>query len=244
MLRLEGLAGLGQRFERQINLWRTLNHPNILALYGWCYIDPDICLVTPWLENQDARNYLARGNVSDEHKLQITIEIAQGLKYLHGRRLLHADVQPSNILIDKDGHAKLGDFALAKALDSNERTSPTSQSSCDLASLRYQPPEVMQEEDVTPAADIYSWAMTFLEIASGAQPFPTHTNVPRLLNLIRKALVPILEDYPSTLFATYPQLWTLLSSCWNQEPTARLSAADLLQSLNQLKSQENQSDNV
>ncbi|KAG9049660.1 hypothetical protein FS837_009631 [Tulasnella sp. UAMH 9824] len=157
-----------ERFERQVDIWRKLIHPNILTLYGWCYIGRDICLVTPWLENQDARKYLAKENVSDEHKLQIAIEIAQGLQYLHGRGFLHADVEPSNVLIDEGGHAKLGDFTLAKALDSNERVGPTSQSSCDLASLRYQPPEVMRDEDITIGADIWSWAMTFLEIASGA----------------------------------------------------------------------------
>ncbi|KAG8894980.1 hypothetical protein FRC00_008210 [Tulasnella sp. 408] len=198
--------------------------------------------------------YRAFKRPGDQVKDMETIEIAQGLQYLHGRRFLHANVEPSNVLIDEGGHAKLGDFTLAKALDSNESVGPSSQSSCDLASLRYQPPEVMLEEDITTAADIWSWAMTFLEIASGgeqatlfsmcpkadpakAQPFPQHANVPKLLKLIRTASLPVQDDYPSTLFTTYPQLWALLNKCWNQEPTARPSAADLLQSLNRLRDQ-------
>ncbi|KAG8921797.1 hypothetical protein FRC00_008220, partial [Tulasnella sp. 408] len=179
-----------ERFERQVNIWRTLIHPNILTLYGWCYIGRDMWVsCIPCYFGISSLNDGATLAVSSLHglktkmqgttwqgkgcrmstnfKLGKTIEIAQGLQYLHGRGFLHADVEPSNVLIDESGHARLGDFTLAKALDSNERVGPSSQSSCDLASLRYQPPEVMLDEDITTAADIWSWAMTFLEIVSG-----------------------------------------------------------------------------
>lgn len=183
------------------------------------------------------------------------IEIVEGLQYLHSRELLHGDVKPSNILINDGGHVKLGDFTLLKALALEDQGPLHSQSSCDLASLRYQPPEVMKPVKVTPAADVYSWAMSFLVIASGGkcipassnlfsvpdipkvQPFPKHTNIPQLLALINAVEVPKLEDYPSSVFTTYPLLWALLESCWNKEPTARPSAPDLLQSLNRLKAQ-------
>lgn len=139
------------------------------------------------MRNQDVRNYRAKQNLSDEQKLQIVgssvgsfgeltltslrkaIEIVQGLQYLHSRELLHGDVKPSNILIDDGGHVQLGDFTLLRALAMDDHGPLNSQSSCDLASLRYQPPEVMKAEKVTPAADVYSWAMSFLVIASGGK---------------------------------------------------------------------------
>ncbi|KAG8955555.1 hypothetical protein FRC04_007546 [Tulasnella sp. 424] len=191
----------------------------------------------------------------DQGKNKEAIEIVQGLQYLHSRELLHGDVKPSNILIDDGGHVQLGDFTLLRALAMDDHGPLNSQSSCDLASLRYQPPEVMKAEKVTPAADVYSWAMSFLVIASGGkcippssnlfrvpdilkvQPFPKHTRIPQLLALITAVEVPKLEDYPSSVFTTYPLLWALLGSCWNKEPTARPSATDLLQSLNLLKAQ-------
>ncbi|KAG8930326.1 hypothetical protein FRC01_002930 [Tulasnella sp. 417] len=157
-----------ERFERQVNLWRTLNHKNVLLLYGWCYIDEDIYLVSPWLNNMDVRVFISQNSPSDQQKLGIAADVVRGLQYLHSLQVFHGDVQPSNVLISDDGHGVLGDFALAKALEAKDDLPLNTQSNNDLQSMRYQAPEITDNLGMTPAVDIYSWAMTTLEIVSGS----------------------------------------------------------------------------
>ncbi|KAG9047712.1 hypothetical protein FS837_001676 [Tulasnella sp. UAMH 9824] len=227
-----------ERFERQVNLWRTLNHPNVLPLYGWCYIDGDIHLVSPWLNNMDVRVFLSQNNLSDQRKLRIAADVVQGLRYLHSIQVFHGDVQPSNVLISDDGHGVLGDFALAKALEAKDDLPLNTQSNTDLQSMRYQAPEITDNVGMTPAVDIYSWAMTTLEIVSGRLPYPRYRNIGALtMAIVGRKELPKISDHPSSAFTTYPQLWPLFETCWKRAPAARPTAAALLQTLEAMISQ-------
>ncbi|KAG9017947.1 hypothetical protein FRB90_000073 [Tulasnella sp. 427] len=221
-----------ERFERQVNLWRTLEHPNVLQLYGWCDIEGDIYLVSPWLNNMDVRWFLSWNNLADKDRLQLTADIVRGLQYLHALQVFHGDIQPPNILISDDLRAVLGDFALAKALEAKDDLPLNTQSNGDLQSMRYQAPEITENVGQTPAVDIYAWAMTALEIISGAPPYPKAKTIGALTTAIMaKKELPVISDYPCTAFTKYPQLWPLLQSCWAKDPKARPTATSLLQSL-------------
>lgn len=87
-----------------------------------------------------------------------------GLAYLHNRGVLHGALQPSNVLVEEDGQAVLSDFTLSKTVsDAAIIPSGSSQAS----SFRYQAPEISDTGVLTKSADVYSWAMTALEIVSG-----------------------------------------------------------------------------
>lgn len=97
--------------------------------------------------------------------------------------MFHGDIQPSNVLISDDGHGVLGDFALAKALEAKDDLPLNTQSNSDIQSMRYQAPEITDNIGMTPAVDIYSWAMTTLEIVSGSEYYGSSATV--LMKLIK-----------------------------------------------------------
>lgn len=93
-----------------------------------------------------------------------SLGMAAGLQYLHSQNILHGALQPSNVLIGAEGEAVLSDFALAKHLASD---SLNSRSNTFTGTLRYQAPEISDNKPMSAASDVYSWAMTALEVISG-----------------------------------------------------------------------------
>lgn len=89
--------------------------------------------------------------------------------YLHGLRIIHAALKPSNILVEDDGHAVISDFALAKQIRQDAALPMVTQSASENESFRYQAPEANDEIPLTYAADIYTWAYTSVTILSGSE---------------------------------------------------------------------------
>lgn len=90
-----------------------------------------------------------------------------GLRDLHRNKLFHGSLQPSNVLVEKSGRAVLSDYTMAKALAPDEKYR---EANFQWRVLQYQAPESGDHEEMTAAADVYSWAMLSLEIASGCKP--------------------------------------------------------------------------
>lgn len=90
-------------------------------------------------------------------------DILRGLKYLHDEGMVHGALRPSNVLINKDHEAILSDCALVKKvwLDSTGTTS--------VVDTRYQAPEVDDQAAMSPPGDVWSWAMTSVEVVSGGE---------------------------------------------------------------------------
>lgn len=110
------------------------------------------------------------GPLSESEALRCTREAALTLDSLHERRILHLDVKPSNLLLDKDGHVVLGDFGIAKRYDcKGEETSPSpSGSSAGYAPLEQCSPELITE--FCPATDIYALGATLYFLLGGQNP--------------------------------------------------------------------------
>ncbi|KAG8911107.1 hypothetical protein FRC02_006810 [Tulasnella sp. 418] len=156
-----------RRFDRQVDLWRTLKHKHVLDLTGYCILNGnEMCLVSPWMENRDVVWYLNKN--PNANRFQLITDIALGLKYLHSINTLHGGLQPKNTLVSKEAYAVLGGFSLAKLLRDDEPTF-FSQSDGPVSGFRYQPPEVIGGQPLTPSSDVYSWAMCALEIMTGRE---------------------------------------------------------------------------
>ncbi|KAG9009443.1 hypothetical protein FRB94_014270 [Tulasnella sp. JGI-2019a] len=203
-----------ERVNRQIDLWRTLKHENILPLYGIYYLNEggrsDTCFVSPWMTNRDMMRYLKL--LPNANRLKLIHDVAKGLRYLHNVGILHGALQGSNVLVDNDGNAVLSDFTLSKFMEPDAMISQTGSQS----SLRCH-------------TDVYSWAMTALQIVSGHEPYYKIRAIGQLVNAINSHITPKRSDYDySAVLLKDDRLWDLLEACWRAEPEKRPSVDEVI----------------
>lgn len=231
----ERAADAMRRFRRQIDLWRALDHPNVLKLHGWCKIHGDIRLVTPWLESGSVRTFIEREVPSSLERLRLVRDIVNGLIYTHSKDVVHGSLSPTNVLVKTDGStptALIGDFSVAKIVQANDRLAITDLRD-ESATVRYQAPEVSTRgEGITPEADVFAWATTSLEIISGVMPYEKQDNPHKLYErVLRHHEGPTIEEHKSQMWESCPGLWDLLVACWNHDPHLRPRLNDILTKL-------------
>lgn len=156
-------------FLKETEVLGRLRHPNVLLFMGVSFT-PQYrgILVTEYLEGGSLFDHLHRRgtNFSDEKQRRIALDIALGMNYLHGKKILHCDLKSSNILIDEHFNIKLADFGLSKA----KRISK-SKSFKRIGTIHWMAPEVMREEQYDEFSDVYSYGMILWELATRKIPY-------------------------------------------------------------------------
>ncbi|KAG9038388.1 hypothetical protein FS837_001260, partial [Tulasnella sp. UAMH 9824] len=89
---------LRTRFDRELTIWMECQHPRVLELLGYAYIEGIPCLISPWCSNGNVMEYLSKNPNADRRRL--IKQVAEGLVYLHGREpsVVHSDIKPANVL--------------------------------------------------------------------------------------------------------------------------------------------------
>ncbi|KAG8868631.1 hypothetical protein FRB97_002138 [Tulasnella sp. 331] len=170
------------------------------------------------MPNRDVMRYIKICPTAD--RLALIHDVAKGVQYLHSIGIMHDSLQGSNVLVDDAGHAVVSDFSLSKAMDPDALMSQTGSQSA----LRWWAPETQTQQVLSVHTDVYSWAMTALEIISGLQPYHTIRSIGSLVNMIIRNVTPRREDYTeASVLLQDDQLWDLLESCWMGDPEKRPS---------------------
>jgi serine/threonine protein kinase len=171
--------------------------------------------------------YMSRGSLysqltqqafSFEQKKQIALDIATGLHYLHTQGIVHRDLKTANVLLDKQGNAKLTDFGLSQSLSRSLKS--LGRASSDLA---WQAPECLSRGKSTTASDVYSLGMILWELFTDKRPYADKTQA-AIVKLVQSGQR---EDL-SGLDAPLAQL---IESCWSEDPLARPGLPALLKKL-------------
>jgi serine/threonine protein kinase len=240
---------------KEISISSGLNHPNIVNILG--YSDDEIeSIIVMELMDMDLSSLIQKRlqnlpNDSTPFNIQevvdLMLQVADGMKYLHQLKVVHRDLKPSNILVGRmkttnlsDNvpellYVKLADFGLSVT---KLESMTYSHQSMNVGTMRYMAPEVMGKEgdewDPHKAAknpfkrDIYSFGMTCYEILTGNIPFST-LEIPEM----RKAILN--GDRPSLPKRCPQELKTLIEACWHPNPTSRPSSTQICQRLRYLK---------
>ncbi|KAI9136131.1 protein serine/threonine kinase [Paraphysoderma sedebokerense] len=169
---------------REISLLKELKHPNIVRLYDVLHTDKKLTLVFEFLDS-DLKKFLdAYGGELDMGTVKnLMFQLLKGIAYCHEHRVLHRDLKPQNLLINKKGELKLADFGLARAFGI-----PVRNYSHEVVTLWYRPPDVlMGSRHYNTSIDIWSAGCIFAEMASGHALFPG-SSVREQLHLIFKLL--------------------------------------------------------
>jgi serine/threonine protein kinase len=169
-----------RRLEREGRAVASLRHPNIVAVHLLQATPAGYALVMEYLPGGDLRGLMDSGALTGSHALLLLTEIAAGLAHAHAEGVVHRDVKPANVLITADGHAKIGDFGLARlsraggvfrTVDGAARGSPA----------YLAPEQILDPTRESPAADAYSFAVLAYELVVGQRPF-TATSVAAMIN--------------------------------------------------------------
>ncbi|XP_024024086.1 L-type lectin-domain containing receptor kinase IX.1-like [Morus notabilis] len=159
-----------KEYMSEVKIISRLRHRNLVQLIGWCHeISKEFLLVYEFLPNGSLDSHLfgrKRSILSWEVRQKIVLGLASALLYLHEESeqcVLHRDIKSSNIMLDSDFNAKLGDFGLARLVD--EATGP--RTTALAGTLGYMAPEYISTSKASKASDVYSFGVVALEIACG-----------------------------------------------------------------------------
>jgi serine/threonine protein kinase len=181
-----------KRLRQEAVTVAKLRHPNILGVYDYG-IDRGLAyLVTDLVDGGTLEQRLVEP-LDLLEVVALLAPIASALDHAHGQGVLHRDVKPGNILLRSDGTPVLADFGLVKVLAGSDN--PT-ESNMVMGTPAYMAPEQGTGEDLTPAADVYSLAVTAYHALAGRLPFDGRTGLALLLAHMRDPVPPVREAQP------------------------------------------------
>ncbi|MDX1991503.1 MAG: protein kinase [bacterium] len=210
------------RFQNEARSIANLSHPNIVTVHDVGNEGQTHYIVMEFIEGQDLKKIIrAQGALSVERALQYAISICAGIGFAHRAGIVHADVKPQNILINKDDVVKITDFGIAQALSD---TQPTQRASVVWGSPHYFAPEQAQGEKPTAAADVYAIGIVMFEMLTGRLPFTGANQQELALAHIRDRIPLVTEFNPSV-----PEsLAKIVQRAMSKEPNDRYRMADQL----------------
>ena len=175
---VHGGTDIGDRFEREGRTAARLAHPNVVQVYDAGEAEfngrETSYIVMEYVPGGDLKGLIdERGKLPGPELARLGDEICAGLAHAHERGVIHRDIKPHNILLDENGHAKVTDFGIARALDTTQATRTGS----FLGTALYSSPEQLQGQKVTPKSDVYSLGTTLYQAAAGESPFAGSTPI-------------------------------------------------------------------
>lgn len=218
---------------REISLLKELKDDNIVKLLDIVHADQKLYLVFEFLD-VDLKRYMETGN---QNRMPITLDIVKkftyqlnaGLLYCHSHRILHRDLKPQNLLIDKRDNLKLADFGLARAFGIPMRTYTH-----EVVTLWYRAPEVLLgSRHYSTAIDMWSVGCIFAEMARQGLPlFPGDSEIDQIFKIFRILGTPNEEVWPGVsglpdYKPTFPQ--------WSHQDITRMVPALDEQAIDMLK---------
>lgn len=154
------------RFRREILLARQVSHPNVVRLHDLGRDGDAVFLTMDHVPGQTLSELLAESTLSIEQVLRIGHQVAEGLAAAHDQGIVHRDLKPGNILIDREGNARILDFGVARAMDEQSLTVAGEV----VGTPAYLSPEQVRAEQVDHRSDIFALGLIICEALSGRPP--------------------------------------------------------------------------
>ncbi|KAJ6595916.1 kinase-like domain-containing protein [Mycena sp. CBHHK59/15] len=218
-----GVIPTSEVLRKEIEIWSTLRHPNILQFLGANTLDERPFIVMPYMPS-NAREFLRKR--PDFDPLYILRDISLGLEYLHSRKICHGDLKGINVLIDDSSRALLCDFGLSRVKSDVASRTNAVDNPATLGSRNWMAPELLTGSLPKLPSDIYAFGMTIYELCTDENPFSSVAYgdfIELVFRLVVRPNRPDVDDFPKL----GDSLWSLAERCWVADPKARPTAPNI-----------------
>ena len=162
------------KFKNEAQAAASLNHPNIINVYDVGQDNGISYIVMEYVDGINLKELIKKeGALEEQRAINIVKQIALALSEAHSKKIIHRDIKPHNIMITKDNMVKVGDFGIAKAVNSSTITSV----GAVMVSVHYFSPEQARGGYMDERSDIYSLGIVLYELLTGKLPFSGETPV-------------------------------------------------------------------
>ncbi|XVF80823.1 hypothetical protein PTKIN_Ptkin15bG0106200 [Pterospermum kingtungense] len=227
-------AALRASFRQEVAVWHKLDHPNVTKFIGASMGTSNLkiptkgatsennnnslpskacCVVVEYLPGGTLKNFLIRNSrkkLAFKVVIQIALDLARGLSYLHSKKIVHRDVKTENMLLDPRRTSKIADFGVARVEAQNPRDMTG-----ETGTLGYMAPEVLDGKPYNRRCDVYSFGICLWEIYCCDMPYPNLSFAEVSSAVVRQNLRPeIPRCCPSSLAS-------IMRKCWDAHPERR-----------------------
>jgi len=211
-----------ERFLREARAAGAIQHPNIVTVYDLGDAEGQLFIAMELVEGRDLSDIITlREPMALERKLDLIIELLDGLHFAHQRGIIHRDVKPSNVRIVPDGRVKIMDFGIARL-----QSADASGSGAIVGTPTYMAPEQITNGAITPATDVFAVGCTLYELLSFHKPFEGES--------VHGVLYQVLTTEPKPLRTVAPSipaaLERVVGKAMNKVPQERYETAAQMQS--------------
>lgn len=237
-----------RRFFQEARSAAAVTHPAIAQIYDVGEFDATTFIVMEYVEGQTVRRLITNRELDLLGSVEIAIQVAEGLGHAHKSNIVHRDIKSDNIMVTRDGHAKLLDFGLAKLLDQQIDTTliETEQALIDtetamqtiagtvMGTVAYMSPEQARGQPVDQTSDVFSLGIVIYEMVTGELPFKGNNSFDTMHAIAFDEVRPVTvlrKNLP-------PEFQRIISRCLRKSPRARYQDAGFLaEDLKRLKNE-------
>src|SRR5216684_1686792 len=219
-----------RRFKQELILAREVTHRNVIRIFDLGQASGVRYITMDYVEGQDLRALLnEKGKFSPEEAVPIFLQIAAALEAAHQAGVVHRDLKPQNVMVDKDGRVYVMDFGVARSLETPGMT----QTGALMGTPEYMSPEQAKGLKADARSDLFSLGIIFYEMLSGVSPFEADTAMATMFKRTRERALPLAQAGSGVPVF----LSDIVSKCLEIDPEQRYpSARAIIEDLEKWKS--------
>ncbi|MFB0519530.1 MAG: protein kinase, partial [Acidobacteriota bacterium] len=208
-----------ERFSNELKFARKISHRNVCRMYDLSEEEGTHYITMEYVPGEDLKSTIRRvGQLSVGKAISIAKQVCEGLAEAHRLGVVHRDLKPQNIIIDREGNARIMDFGIARSLEAKGITD----AGVMIGTPEYMSPEQVEGNEIDGRSDIYSLGVILYEMVTGRVPFAGNT--PLSIAMKHKTEAP---PYPGVVNAQIPEdLSRLILRCMEKDKGRRYQKAE------------------